>query len=276
MKRTQFLKMMALLPLLKDAKGMATLLERPDVFAESEKMPVFFVGHQDLSKDSHITPFTQNLRSMGASVKPSSILVISAHWLTLGDAYVNMNTKFTTREYPSTGSPETAKMVMGHATGVKEDAYRELDHGAWSVLRHIAPKADIPVLELSIDMAKPLDYHWNLARQLRPLRNKGVLIIGSGNIVHNLQLSALKFYSKKPFHWAVEFDEWAKGRIDERDFTSLFNYFKLGKLADLAVPTMDHYLPLLYCLSLCDVNERITYTHEEVTSGVSFRCLRID
>jgi len=264
---------MAFLPLLKDVQGMGQLLQRPGVFAESAKMPVFFVGHKDFSKTPRLTPFTKSLRSMGASVKPSSILVISAHWLTLGDPYVTVNTSFTTPEYPSKGSPETAKTLVELAS-VKEE-YRGLDHGAWSVLRHIAPGADIPVLQLSIDMEKPLDYHYQLARQLRPLRDKGVLIIGSGNIVHNLELSALKFWSKKPYDWAVEFDQWAKNRIDERDFTSLFSYYKLGRIADLAVPTLDHYIPMLYCLALCDLNENITHTYEELNRGGSFRCFRI-
>jgi 4,5-DOPA dioxygenase extradiol len=175
------------------------------------------------------------------------------------------------------GSPETGRRIIQDISSVTEDPEHDLDHGAWAILRHISPKSDIPVVELSIDMTKPLDYHWDLARQLYRLRKQGVLIIGSGNIVHNLELSMLKMatLSKKPYHWAVEFDQWVKERIDARDVASLFLFQRLGKIATLAVPTSDHYIPLLYSLALAEQNDPITYTYEEVIAGVSMRCLRI-
>ncbi|QES90597.1 dioxygenase family protein [Rhizosphaericola mali] len=274
MHRKEFLKMMAILPLLKSSNGLAQLLLANKPFPVTERMPVFFVGHQDFSKTPHQTPFTKNLRTMGASVTPIAILVMSAHWLTLGDTFVNLNSQFSTPEYPSKGAPEIGKLIMNE-TNTKEEQSRDLDHGAWSVLRHLSPDAKVPVLELSIDMSKPLDYHYQLARQLSNLRTRGVLIVGSGNIVHNLDMSALKFWSSKPYDWAMEFDNWVKDRIDERDFSSLFQFEKLGKVADYSVPTMDHYLPMLYCLSLCESDETITHTFTEVTRGLSFRCFRI-
>lgn len=265
---------MSLLPLLKTARGVEKLLKYPDALAESEKMPVFFVGHQDFSASPHITPFTQCLRDMGRTVKPGAILVISAHWLTLGETYVNISERFDTPEYPVHGSPQTAALIKTLAH-VKEEPARDLDHGAWSVLRHLAPNADIPVLEMSIDMEMPLDQHYQLARQLSALRNRGVLIVGSGNIVHNLELTALRFWTDKPFDWALEFEDWARKRIADRDLSGLFQYYKLGKVARYAVPTMDHYLPMLYCMSLCDPGEPIVFTHEEVIKGMAFTCFRV-
>ncbi|SIT16322.1 4,5-DOPA dioxygenase extradiol [Filimonas lacunae] len=262
------------MPLLQFNKGLTQWLATGASLPYTDALPVFFVGHQDFSRTPHITPFTSNLRAMGGAVKPAAILVISAHWLTMGDTYVNMNPQFKTVEYPVTGSPDAARLVM-NAVDAKEESERELDHGAWSVLRHLSPDAAVPVLELSIDMEKPLDYHYNIARQLSSLRKRGVLIVGSGNVVHNLELSALKVWSRKPYEWAAEFDAWVKGRIIDRDISSLFQYYRLGKIADYAVPTMDHYIPMLYCLALCEKNEEIVFTYEEVIKGMSFRCFRI-
>ncbi|MFB6456256.1 dioxygenase [Chitinophaga sp. Hz27] len=274
MHRKRFLSLMAVLPLLKTARGVEKLLHHPNALAESDKMPVFFVGHQDFSLSPHITPFTQCLRDMGSSVKPTAILVISAHWLTLGNTYVNISEKFDTPEYPAHGAPQTAALIKTLAH-VSDEPARDLDHGAWSVLRHLAPNADIPVLEMSIDMEMPLDQHYQLARQLSALRRRGVLIVGSGNIVHNLELTALRFWTEKPFDWALEFESWARSRIENRDLSGLFQYYKLGKVARYAVPTMDHYLPMLYCMSLCDPGEPIVFTHEEVVKGMAFTCFRV-
>ncbi|HYH14589.1 MAG TPA: class III extradiol ring-cleavage dioxygenase, partial [Flavisolibacter sp.] len=173
----------------------------------------------------------------------------------------------------SLGSPATAQYLVNHAA-IKPYTW-ELDHGAWMVLKHIAPKGDIPVLQLSIDMEQRLDYHYHLARQLATLRDMGVLIIGSGNVVHNLELSALRFWTNKPYQWAVDFDNWVKAKIDKREFGSLFNFDEAGKSARLAVPTVDHYIPLLYVLSMMNKNEEITHTYEQVFKGLSLRCMRI-
>ena len=272
MHRSEFLKLLAVLPFLKEAKGIEQLLQRPGLLRETTRMPVLFTGHLD-KVNEETAPFVESLKAMGAALKPSVILVISAHWLTVGESYVTINERFSVPEYPSVGSPATAQYLVGH-TAVKPHAW-ELDHGAWMVLKHIAPKGDIPVLQLSIDMEQPLDYHYTLARQLAPLRDMGVLIVGSGNIVHNLELSALRFWTKKPYQWATDFDAWVKTKIDERDFGSLFNFNSAGKSARLAVPTADHYIPLLYALSLTNKNEEIIHTYEQVFRGLSLRCMRI-
>jgi 4,5-DOPA dioxygenase extradiol len=273
MKRGNFLRLLALLPLLKANDGLAQLLVG-NPLPYTEKMPVFFVGHQDFSKIPHLTPFTKNLRAMGALVKPSAIMVISAHGLSWGKTFISVNERYSVPEYPSLGSPEMARFISTLVNVTEQES--ELDHGAWSVLRHIAPDASVPVLEMSIDMMQPFEYHYSLAKELSNLRKRGVLIIGSGNIVHNLELSSLRFWTKKPYEWALEFDEWVKSRIDNRDIRSLFNYHLFGKFAKYAVPTTDHYLPMLYALSLCEVNEDIVYTYEEVTKGLSYRCFRIN
>jgi 4,5-DOPA dioxygenase extradiol len=272
MERVEFLKLLTLIPFLKKAKGLELLLQQPGLLSPTARMPVFFTGHLDSEKKSMV-PFFNALKSMGKSVKPSVILVVSAHWLTAGESYVSINERYAVAEYISYGSPPTAKLLSEH-TDIKT-AYWELDHGAWMVLKHIAPDRNIPVLQLSIDMDQPLDYHYRLARQLAPLRDKGVLIIGSGNIVHNLELSMVKFWSNKPYQWALDFDYWVKDKIDNRDLLSLFQYYKMAKLAKLAVPTADHYIPLLYVISLADQKEAITHIHEEVIKGLSMRCIRV-
>jgi 4,5-DOPA dioxygenase extradiol len=272
MDRIGFLKLLAAIPFLKDAKGLELLLQKPGLLKSTEQMPVFFTGHLDSDKQS-LVPFFHALKTMGESVKPSVILVISAHWLTGGESYVSINERYAVQEYISLGSPTTARF-LSERTAIKSEN-RELDHGAWMVLKHIAPERDIPVLQLSIDMDQPLDYHNKLARQLSPLRDMGVLIIGSGNIVHNLELSGIKFWSSKPYQWAVDFDNWVKDKIDQRDLLSLFQYYKMERMARLSVPTADHYIPLLYALSMAGKNEPITHVFEGIMRGLSMRCIRI-
>lgn len=272
MHRAEFIKLMSVLPLLAKAKGIESLLQRPGLLNHTARMPVFFTGHLD-THAKKFQPLLQSLQSLGASVQPSVILVISAHWLTLGETYVTVNKRFAVADYPSPGSPQTAQYLIDN-TNIKPYNW-ELDHGAWMVLKHIAPNKDIPVLQLSIDMDQPLDYHYRLARQLAGLRDMGVLIIGSGNIVHNLEMSAVKFWSDKPYQWAIDFDNWVKAKIDDRDLNSIFRYSSFGKAARLAVPTADHYLPLLYVLSLANKGERIEHTYEGLFRGMSLRCLRV-
>lgn len=132
-------------------------------------------------------------------------------------------------------------------------------------------------MELSIPMNVPINYHWQLAQKLKPLREKGILIIGSGNIVHNLELTELKmlsFHRHKPYSWALEIDEWVKTNIDNRNYSALYNYPSKGKAAELAINTADHYIPMLYTLSLSGEKEAIIYTYEEVVAGVSMRCFK--
>lgn len=251
--------------------------------------PVFFIGHGTPMNAVLDNPFTRSLKTMGEALKekPNAILCISAHWLSEG-SYVNSTLRPETIydfygfpeelyhiRYPAPGSPTYAQEVIKMIPEVAEDQGRGLDHGTWTVLKHLFPRAEIPVFQLSIDYDQSMQYHYDLGQKLKPLRKKGVLILGSGNIVHNLRL----VYSREdgaPYNWAIEFDEWVKEKINQRDFASLIHYEKLGQAAKLAVPTVDHYVPLIYSLALAERHEEITYTYEEVFTSLSMRCLRID
>ena len=260
----------------------------------SEKMPLLFVGHGDPRNALRNNAFTQSLARTGAAIAsnqpPRAVLVVSAHWLTRG-SYVCAHPQPETIydfggfeqalyevQYPAPGAPEIAREVAAAIPEVEATEQWGLDHGAWTVLKHIFPKADIPVFQLSIDYHKPMQYHYDLARKLRFLREKGVLILGSGNIVHNLRLSMPKLMQgdAAPFDWAMEFDEWVKGRIEARDFQALVDYDQQGQMARLAVPTVDHYVPMLYNLALIDPHETITQEYEEVShGGMSMRTFRV-
>jgi len=260
------------------------------------KMPVLFIGHGNPMNALYDNSFTKSLARVGNEFiddkRPKAILVISAHWLTDG-TFVNVsadpeiiydfsgfpNELFQVR-YPASGSPEYAHQVKKLIASVEETEEWGIDHGSWTILKHMFPNADIPVFQLSIDYEKPLKYHFDLAKRLKPLRKKGILIIGSGNIVHNLRLSFQSVRERGEefvYDWVTEFDEWAKEKINGRDFKSLINYESAGITAKLAVPTIDHYVPMLYSLALADKNENIVYTHEEVTFGaMSMRCFKIE
>ena len=183
--------------------------------------------------------------------------------------------KLFRQEYPAPGTPAFAKETINtvNKTKIKQDFEWGLDHGTWSVLLPMYPQADIPVYQLSIDYTKGAQYHFDLAKELFELRKKGVLIIGSGNIVHNL--SRLKWIDGA-YDWATEFDTLTKKLIDNNDFQSLINYDKLGEAAKLSVPTNEHYLPLLYALALKSDKDNIFYFNDKVTMGsISMRSLLI-
>jgi 4,5-DOPA dioxygenase extradiol len=259
-----------------------------DTFARSERLPAFFIGHGNPMNAIEDNPFTRSLHEMGNGVTqtPNAILVISAHWLTRGSFvsttlhpetiydFGGFPAELYKVTYPAPGSPEYANEVMKMIPEVKEDKKWGLDHGAWTILKHLFPKAEIPVFELSIDYGRPMQYHFDLGSKLKSLREKGVLIIGSGNIVHNLSL----WFSKNdtsPYAWATDFDEWVKDRIHARDFKSLIEYEKHGSSAQLAVPTPDHYIPMLYSLALADKDDEIKFTYEEVFTSASMRAFKI-
>ncbi|MDP4115167.1 MAG: 4,5-DOPA dioxygenase extradiol [Bacteroidota bacterium] len=250
------------------------------------RMPALFIGHGSPMNAIEKNPFTDSLSVLGNSfeIKPRAILVISAHWLTKGsyvftranpeqiyDFYGFPQALFEVK-YPAIGSPDFAKKTIELSNDIKEDNSWGIDHGSWTVLKHLFPNADIPVFQLSIDFGKPLRYHFELGQKLASLRDQGVLIIGSGNIVHNLRMV---YAQTAPYEWAAVFDEWVKNKIDKRDFNSLINYEAQGSEAKLAVPTTDHYIPLLYTLALAEKNENITYTYEEIQTSLSMRCFKI-
>jgi 4,5-DOPA dioxygenase extradiol len=255
---------------------------------QTPKMPVLFTGHGSPMNIIQNNAFTQSLKVLGeATEQPVAILVISAHWLTPGKTVVSVNPNPKTiydfggfpealykEKYEPNGHPALAKELVQLVQSVKvhEDHEMGLDHGAWSILKHLYPKADIPVFQMSIDYGKPPAYHFQLAKELSALRNKGVLMLGSGNIVHNLGIFDWK-EDAPVMDWAATFDAYVKKAIDERNFEALVNYQKQGREAALAVPTNDHYLPMLYILGLLDKDENIRYTFEGFQNGsISMRC----
>ncbi len=291
MNRLSFLKTLALLPLASCKMKVQDLSKMVESLPATARMPVLFVGHGSPTNALEDNPFTRSLRQLGQSFKengkePAAILVVSAHWLTRG-SFVNISPKPETihdfggfpqelfdAQYPAPGSPEVAKSAAALSPLLHETTDWGLDHGAWAILLHLFPEANIPVFQMSIDYHQPMQYHFDLARQLQSLREKGVLVIGSGNIVHNLPLSMGNFQRNdpKPFDWAIQFDEWVKEKLVAGDFKSLLQYETLGEAGRLSVPTPDHYIPLLYTLGLASEKEEIRQTYEEVTfGGISMR-----
>lgn len=293
MNRKSFIKHLAAAPLI--ASNMNLNLNElktiTDGFQSTQKMPVLFIGHGNPMNAIYDNNFTQSLNKLGKTLeKPNAILVISAHWQTIG-TYVSTNPwpktiydfggfpkELFEVKYEPKGHPRLAKELISNVTSVavKENIEMGLDHGAWTILRHIYPEADVPVFEMSIDFEKSPAFHYNLGRELSKLRQKGVLILGSGNIVHNLRLLDWNNAYGKPFDWAQDFDLFVKNNIDKRDFQPLIEYEKYGKAAMLSVPSNDHYLPMLYTLGMAKSNEPIKYIYEGYEFGsLSMRCFQI-
>ncbi|MFZ5552560.1 MAG: 4,5-DOPA dioxygenase extradiol [Bacteroidota bacterium] len=255
---------------------------------EEKLMPVLFVGHGNPMNAIRENEYNKKWKEIAAGItKPKAILCVSAHWETNGTRVTAMAKPPTIHdfggfpeelfktEYPAPGAPElaeeTKKLVT--KTSVISDHEWGLDHGTWSVLLPMFPKADIPVFQLSIDYTKDARWHYELGKELLALRKKGVLIIGSGNIVHNLGLIQ---WGEKAYDWAVEFDNIIKTLVEKGDHDAVIHYEKLGKSAQLAVPSNEHYLPLLYSLSLKQVNEKISWFNERTSMGsLSMRSLII-
>ena len=255
----------------------------------TERMPVLFVGHGNPMNAILQNEFTRQWQQLGREIpRPKAILSVSAHWLTRGTAVTAMEMPKTIhdfggfpqelfdQQYPVKGAPEIAKEVtrLVTKTAVHEDYEWGLDHGTWSVLKPMYPDADIPVFQLSLDYYKSPQYHYDLARELKELRNKGVLIMGSGNIVHNLRM--VDFQNRMQYDWAASFDARIKSFIDNGDHKSVIEYEKLGSEARMAVPTNDHYLPLLYPLALQDKKDEVRYFNDKIdASSISMRSVLI-
>ncbi len=247
----------------------------------TDKMPVLFVGHGNPMNAITDNRYSQSWKSIGEQLPvPNAVLCISAHWLTKG-TFVTMAEQPKTLhdfggfpkelfavQYPATGTPDYARRLISSIKSitVQEDFAWGLDHGAWSILKNMYPNANIPVFQMSIDATKPPLYHFNLAKELFELRNQGVLILASGNIVHNLGI--LSWDGKiKAFDWALEFDAFVKNNIIDNNPLALIDYQKLGKLATLAHPTNEHYLPLLYALGLRDNTDTVQFFNEDMDLG---------
>lgn len=253
-------------------------------FRNTEKMPVLFLGHGSPMNAIEENQFVQGFRNISKEIpKPNAILCVSAHWFTDGTFVTAMDMPKTIHDfygfpkelfdvqYPAPGNPELA-----HETAellapvlVEEDHSWGLDHGAWSVIKHLYPDADIPVIQLSIDYAKPPQYHFDLAKRLDKLREKGILIIGSGNIVHNLRMIDWKNINTigAGWDWAKEAREKTNNWILDGNFQNLIDYHKHGTAMQYAVPSPDHYLPLIYTLGLKDKSEEISLFNDELIGG---------
>lgn len=248
-------------------------------------MPVIFVGHGTPMNAIEDNEFSQKWHQLGASIPhPQAILCISAHWETRGTYITAMQSPKTihdfygfprelfAQQYPAKGLPELAGDLANNSLpfSIETDYEWGLDHGSWSVLKHFYPKAEIPLLQLSIDYTKPLSYHVELAKELNFLRRKGVLIVGSGNMIHNLRMVTPKngdFNIEYGYDWAIELNKKFKSRIYDRDINSLTNYKSLDSAVNLAIPSLEHYIPLLYTLALQDKDDQITVFNDKIVAG---------
>ncbi|HQV71245.1 MAG: 4,5-DOPA dioxygenase extradiol [Anaerolineae bacterium] len=257
-----------------------------DELKPSERMPVMFIGHGSPMNALEDNAFTRGWRAAAQALpRPQAILCVSAHWQTPGTMVTAMEHPKTIHDfggfprelfeaqYPAPGSPALAKETQQtiQKTPVTFDDDWGLDHGTWSILKPMFPDADVPVIQLSLDYRRPAQYHYDLAKELAPLREKGVLIVGSGNIVHNLRRVALPpngdFNQPYAFDWALEARDIVRKKLDGRDHTGLVDYAALGQAIQLAVPTPEHYLPMLYAIALQRESESITYFNDVPVAG---------
>ncbi|WP_040415884.1 4,5-DOPA dioxygenase extradiol [Cyclobacterium qasimii] len=253
-------------------------------FSNTQKTPVLFLGHGSPMNGIEENEFVKGFKKVGEEIqKPSAILCISAHWETKGTFVTAMENPRTIHDfggfpqalfdvqYPAPGSPslaqETKDLITNTSIGLNKNW--GLDHGAWSVVKHLYPNADVPIIQMSLDYTKPAKYHFELAQQLSQLRQKGVLIIGSGNMVHNLGKIAWDKLQGEPFafDWAIEANEKMKAWIVEGDFQSLIDFRSQGRAFDLAIPTPEHYLPLLYTLALKDNKDETSLFNDQPLGG---------
>ena len=246
-------------------------------------MPVLFIGHGSPMNGIEHNQFSENWANLAKEIPvPAAILVVSAHWLSRGTKITAMDFPETIHDfggfpqelfdvqYPAPGNPQLARETAAiiKSTNVELDHDWGLDHGAWTVIRNMYPDAKIPVLQLSIDYTKGPQFHYELAKELSSLRNKGVLIMGSGNMVHNLRMVSFdKIDTEFGFDWAIEMNEVFKKHIVSRNHEALINYERLGNGAKLAVPTPDHYYPLLYSLGLQGKNEEAYIFNDKLMAG---------
>lgn len=249
-------------------------------------MPALFIGHGNPMHAITKNPFASTWEKYGRNLpRPKAVLCISAHWETSGTKITAMPAPRTIHDfggfpqelfavqYPALGSPDLAKQIADSVTArtIELDHTWGLDHGAWSVLRRMYPKADIPVMQLSLDMNMSPQQHVKLANDLALLRRRGILIVGSGNIVHNLGRMR---WEGPAYDWANDFDNTSKRVIEQRDITKLAAYESLGTAARMAIPTAEHYLPMLYIMGVAQSNEDLTFFNESIDLGsVSMRSI---
>jgi 4,5-DOPA dioxygenase extradiol len=254
-------------------------------------LPAIFFGHGNPMNAVSDNIYTAGWRKIGEQTpRPKAILSISAHWFVPGTG-VTISTapktihdfggfprKLYQVQYPAPGDPDLARRVhkMLQPLPVSFDSSWGLDHGTWSVLKHVYPDANVPVVQLSIDETQPASFHFEIGRRLAPLRAEGVLIVGSGNLVHNLHAYAWGRHMPDPYDWAIRFEQEAKEMMVAEEYEPLIDYEKLGPEAKLSIPTPDHYLPLLYVIGARQAGEAISFPVEGVDGGsISMLTVRV-
>lgn len=274
---------MAVLPLAAAAMKIQELNKMTEYFGKTKKMPVLFLGHGSPMNAIEENEFVSGFRKLAKNLpKPNAILCVSAHWETKGTFVTAMQNPPTIHDfggfpkelfavqYPAPGSPQLAQetKTLITKTEVGLDHKWGLDHGAWSVIKHLYPNADIPVIQLSLDYSQTPQYHYELAQQLKSLREKGILIIGSGNMVHNLgKVEWRRLNENFGYDWAMEANEKMKKYILDQNHQELIDFRTQGKAFDLAIPTPEHYLPLLYSLAMQDKNEAVELFNDKAVAG---------
>lgn len=258
---------------------------------QNKKLPVLFTSHgnpMDIPLSNEERPFWKTLFELGIDLQKNyevtAVVVVSAHWCTRG-TFVNSSEEqkqiydfygfpkhFYDVKYNAIGAPEVAHEIKKLVPSIVETADWGLDHGAWPMLMHLFPSGKIPVFQLSIDYYAKPGYHYELGKQLKALREKGVLIIGSGALIHNLPLAGKKMMTNDmtPYGWEAEYDAWLKKQIDERNIDNMINYETSHQLGKLASPTPDHYVPVLYSLGLMDAKDEIKFFYEGAPSLPAF------
>lgn len=256
----------------------------------SERLPVLFLAHGSPMNAILNNSFTEALKKLGKDLeKPKAIMIISSHWKTRG-TYITVEDKpeqiydfygfpeeLYNIKYSPKGAEKFAKFVIEELNNenIKGTDSWGLDHSAWAILKYIYPDADIPVFEMSLDASLNEQQHYDLGKTLSILREKGILIIGSGNIVHNLRVFEDDI-DAAPFDWATKFDEYIYNAIRNNNHEGLINYLKAGTTAKLSVPTDEHYLPLLYIAAMQDKGDKVKLLHEGIQHGsMSMRCIQI-
>ena len=250
--------------------------------SQSEIMPALFMGHGSPMNGIEVNEFSTSWANMAKSIpQPTAVLVVSAHWFTRGTKITAMDFPPTIHDfggfpqalfdvqYPAPGNPELAKETANLITTTRVELDHDwgLDHGAWTVIRHMYPNADIPVLQLSIDYTKGAQYHYDLAKEISALRKKGVLILGSGNMVHNLRMLSWEMINGGGYDWANEANEKFKSAILNKDHQSLINFEQMGSDVRLSIPTPEHYLPLMYILGLQNDKEEASLFNDKAVGG---------
>jgi 4,5-DOPA dioxygenase extradiol len=284
MNRKDFIKTIGLMMITKPISNINDISKVGENFIKTKRLPILFLGHGSPINAIEENEFVEGFRKISKSIgKVNAIICISAHWETQGTFITAMEQPRTIHDfggfpkelfdvqYPAPGNPKLADEVKSiiTKTQIELDHKWGLDHGAWSVIKHLYPNANVPVLQLSIDYTQSPQYHYELGKSLAQLRERGVLFVGSGNIVHNLRMVDWQNLDKEDYgyDWAFEANEKMKKFILEENHKELINFKNQGKSFDLSIPTPEHYIPLLYILGLKTKNENVFIFNDKAVGG---------